>query len=105
MPGLGFAQKLNLYFQGLRRPHGKAREGRIAGLFNQRATQPAMRDGSTHENRELFLGEPLRSACEIQEKKGGFIFYLANMICNDPYPVTKTAAFFLKGRIRYLWEA
>jgi hypothetical protein len=55
-----------------------------------------MRDGSTHENRELFLSEPLRSACEIQEKRGGFLFCLADMICHDPYPVTKTAAFFLE---------
>ena len=32
--------KINLHFQVLRRPHGKARGGRIAGLFNRRATQP-----------------------------------------------------------------
>jgi hypothetical protein len=36
--------KINLHFQVLRRPHGKAREGRIAGLFNRRATQPCGMD-------------------------------------------------------------
>jgi hypothetical protein len=36
--------KINLHFQVLRRLHGKAREGRIAGLFNRRATQPCGMD-------------------------------------------------------------
>ena len=31
--------KINLHFRVLRRPHDKARGGRIAGLFNRRATQ------------------------------------------------------------------
>ena len=34
--GKGSRPKINLHFQVLRPPHGKAREGRIAGLFNRR---------------------------------------------------------------------
>jgi len=31
-------------FSGVEAPHGKAQEGRIAGLFNRRATQPCGMD-------------------------------------------------------------
>jgi len=33
-------EKINLHFQVLRCLSGKAREGRITGLLNRRATQP-----------------------------------------------------------------
>ncbi len=56
--GLRVRPKINLHFQVLRRPHGKTREGRIAGYLTDEQRSHAG-DGSTHEN--VILCRALRT--------------------------------------------
>jgi hypothetical protein len=55
--------KINLHFQALRRPHGKAREGRIAGYLTDEQRSHAGWIGAS--KCEVIFGRALRNGDEI----------------------------------------